>query len=445
MTVALYLGQDAEEQWRREISKYSHLRHPNLMQVYATASSNGIWATVFHDEMIPLDNFLQTYGRHSPLWAMYVLFCSNTLLTNVFQAHMECYPGRQTDIWPSCTWVRSGSGRLCVDFTIVDCADGQLRGSDEHLMVANMLPDSAIWGKLRCFEPQESLVLSGLPLNNLVWDWGSKADDKVLLIPASSTVYWCAVVDESCPNEGSFLKIVESSPDRDLDLHWDLSTWRYTVTQTGWIRIAACDVHNIFIKRWSCDKEGWLDQANYIFKRLQITSEHEKYVFIHCVIFTLRFDKALDDVDTPDGYLFLCPASDFQVGPLELRWPQCPAYWSLQESGGERLNEEEARRLGFPVMSFTTELRGSSWPQNVYTAVAKLHQAKGFDPYTQDAARHFNDPLFMCRARVSELSRMVRISYLTSSGNTLLLGSSHQAVGRSDSSSSHGSIECAAQ
>ncbi|KAJ7617110.1 hypothetical protein FB45DRAFT_933458 [Roridomyces roridus] len=140
------------------------------------------------------------------------------------------------------------------------------------------------------------------------------------------------------------------------------------------------------------DTDCWMNQANYIFDRLQITSEHEKYVLMHRVKFTLRFEKTLEE--PPAGYLFICPASDFQVGPLEFRWPQCPAYWSLDESGEEQLSEEEAHLMGFPDMSFTTDIDGSSWQQSAYTAVAKLHRAKGFDPYTQDVARHLKNPLF---------------------------------------------------
>ncbi|KAJ7455110.1 hypothetical protein FB451DRAFT_1278465 [Mycena latifolia] len=49
MTVALYRGDTAEEEWRRDVSQYSSLRHPNLVQLFATASSSGIYAAIFHD------------------------------------------------------------------------------------------------------------------------------------------------------------------------------------------------------------------------------------------------------------------------------------------------------------------------------------------------------------------------------------------------------------
>ncbi|KAJ7606039.1 hypothetical protein FB45DRAFT_941515 [Roridomyces roridus] len=372
------------------MSKYSRSRHPNLIQVYAVASSNGICATIFHDELIPLDRFVQTCSAHSPLWAVYVLFCSNTLIADLLHAHQECYPGRTTYEYSYKQWLRSGNGRLCVDLIIA-----RPLGTDDYLAVTNMLPGGTIWESVGCFEPQtESHVLSVLPLYHWDCDWGFMANDTSFSIPASSTVYLGAVVDASCRNVGSFLEMAEMSSDGDLRPEWGLRR-KYgepTAMQNGWTCVPTCDIRDISIATFIPNHYLWISQANYIFKRLQITSEQEKYVFTYHVRFRLGFEKTLNDC--PPGYLFLCPGSDFQVGPLEFRWPQCPAYWSLDESGKERLGEVEAHRLGFPNMTFATKVCGLSWHQNAYTAVAKLHQAKGFDPYTQDAARHLEEPLF---------------------------------------------------
>ncbi|KAJ7669891.1 hypothetical protein DFH06DRAFT_1125301 [Mycena polygramma] len=50
--------------------------------------------------------------------------------------------------------------------------------------------------------------------------------------------------------------------------------------------------------------------------------------------------------------------------------------------------------LGFPPLQFNTEFRGRSWDSSVYAGLAKFHLAKGFDPYSQDVARHLGHPLF---------------------------------------------------
>ncbi|KAJ7722018.1 hypothetical protein B0H16DRAFT_1601428 [Mycena metata] len=51
MTAVMFEGPAAGEAWGRELAQYATFRHPNLVQVYAAASSNGLYATVFqrHD------------------------------------------------------------------------------------------------------------------------------------------------------------------------------------------------------------------------------------------------------------------------------------------------------------------------------------------------------------------------------------------------------------
>ncbi|KAJ7211454.1 hypothetical protein C8J57DRAFT_1483848, partial [Mycena rebaudengoi] len=49
MTVALYQGNNAEEEWREDLQRHLWLRHPSFVQIYGTASSSGIHAVVFHD------------------------------------------------------------------------------------------------------------------------------------------------------------------------------------------------------------------------------------------------------------------------------------------------------------------------------------------------------------------------------------------------------------
>ncbi|KAJ6484683.1 hypothetical protein C8R45DRAFT_1214711 [Mycena sanguinolenta] len=38
-----------------------------------------------------------------------------------------------------------------------------------------------------------------------------------------------------------------------------------------------------------------------------------------------------------------------------------------------------------------------SWDESVYAGVRQFQHAKGFDPYTQDAARQLNHPLYRLR------------------------------------------------
>jgi hypothetical protein len=55
---------------------------------------------------------------------------------------------------------------------------------------------------------------------------------------------------------------------------------------------------------------------------------------------------------------------------------------------------EDATALGFPSVSLSTGLDGWSWDASVYAGLRRLHQAKGFDPDTQNVARHLGEPLY---------------------------------------------------
>ncbi|KAJ7238637.1 hypothetical protein C8J57DRAFT_1023262, partial [Mycena rebaudengoi] len=72
-------------------------------------------------------------------------------------------------------------------------------------------------------------------------------------------------------------------------------------------------------------------------------------------------------------------------------------YWSLDTSGARRLGSEEAERLGFPSFTLRMTVRTTSWDDLVYACIREFHQAKGFDPYSQDVARELGYPLFKIR------------------------------------------------
>ncbi|KAJ7669878.1 hypothetical protein DFH06DRAFT_157576 [Mycena polygramma] len=137
---------------------------------------------------------------------------------------------------------------------------------------------------------------------------------------------------------------------------------------------------------------AWLSQSNHIFKHCQIRSNFEDYLCVNAIHFHVGISGAPKEI--PTGFLFLCPTNDFRIGSSSVGWPDCPAYWSLEPSGAHPLSKEEATELGFPTLHFKAEASGYSWDSSVYTGLAKFHQAKGFDPYSQDVARHLGDPLF---------------------------------------------------
>ncbi|KAJ7110456.1 hypothetical protein C8R44DRAFT_742942 [Mycena epipterygia] len=71
MTVAVYRGANAEKNWKREIEKYSGIRHPNLVQLYGTVNSGGLYAIIFHDELVPLGEYVEEY-QNSVILTVYL-------------------------------------------------------------------------------------------------------------------------------------------------------------------------------------------------------------------------------------------------------------------------------------------------------------------------------------------------------------------------------------
>lgn len=103
------------------------------------------------------------------------------------------------------------------------------------------------------------------------------------------------------------------------------------------------------------------------------------------------------DISPKDGYLFLCPLEDLQSGDVSgkrFRHPDLAAYWSLDPSGIERLSHWKANILGFPSLAFKMKIWGRSWDDSVYSGLRQFHRGKGFDPESQDVARHMGIPLY---------------------------------------------------
>ncbi|KAJ7168865.1 hypothetical protein C8R46DRAFT_241194 [Mycena filopes] len=147
---------------------------------------------------------------------------------------------------------------------------------------------------------------------------------------------------------------------------------------------------DVDVKSW-IHRHSWLTQANYIFGRLQVESDLENYVLVDNIYFSVFVPSPT--VACPRGYLFLCPEDYFRVG-ASFKWPDVPAYWSLNPSGVEHLSTEEATRLGFPPLKLTTIVNGISWDTSVYEGLRQFHRAKGFNPESQELARHLGHPLF---------------------------------------------------
>ncbi|KAJ7094128.1 hypothetical protein C8R44DRAFT_989790 [Mycena epipterygia] len=212
MTVAVYQGANAEETWKRGLANYSGLRHPHIAQLYGAVNSGGLYALIFHDDLVPRDQFLEEY-QQSVISTVYLYAQFNTELASALE------------------YFQSLSG-----------------------------------------ESYSAFLVSGID-------------------------YW------------------------------------------------------------------------------------------------LEFSETPEKI--PEGYLFLCPVEHLRDD--NGRWvpnPECPAYWSLDPSGNQRLSPEEASGGGFPAFKLEMDVLMKFWHESVYAALSRFHAGKGFDPNSQDLARHLGYPLY---------------------------------------------------
>ncbi|KAJ7227978.1 hypothetical protein B0H12DRAFT_1148214 [Mycena haematopus] len=118
LTVAMYQGNGAEEEWRHDIAKYMAMRHPNIIQITGAASSGGIHATMFNDDLVPLSQFLDHHGD-SPVSTVYIYACCTSDFSEVSDYINSAF---QQKLSPAqCTkWIRRSTGRLC---TVLESGD----------------------------------------------------------------------------------------------------------------------------------------------------------------------------------------------------------------------------------------------------------------------------------------------------------------------------------
>ncbi|KAJ6512395.1 hypothetical protein C8R45DRAFT_1152015, partial [Mycena sanguinolenta] len=371
-TVVVYQGDGSEQEWRRDIKKYVTVRHPNIVQLYGTATCGTIHAAVFNDDLIPLQQFVDVY-RHSHFASLCIDSYMNvefSAVWNYFHGTFQHYLSQR-----SCTFfIRRTTGQFCADL-----APG-------GPFLRQILPLPIIVDSLTLDQYHEICR----------WEFSTT---RSISIPTSVTVNLDSVLN--CPSRGTSDEITEIAylPNANLsnEPRWRIiGQWPVSdeVTTDGWIRFNSDDVvdKTILLSFASPPAECWLSQANYIFKTLQISSNLLDHVVVHRIHFILTFPNIKGSI--PRGFLFLCPWEEFQTRPSSFRWPDCPAYWTLDPSGAKRLTSEDAISLGFPSIKLSTETQAKSWDASVYGGLHRFHQIKGFNPDSQDLAQHLGQKLY---------------------------------------------------
>ncbi|KAJ6524192.1 hypothetical protein B0H19DRAFT_1276637 [Mycena capillaripes] len=371
MTVAMYQGEGAEEEWRREIARYSCVRHPNFVQLFGITTSANIYAAIFYGDLIPFQHFLNLH-QHSHFSTIYIyayrvaqFMEAQTYFHSAFQQHL---------LKSECTfWVHRVTGRLCAELVP---SESHWKADPDEL--SNLAPLHA--------PGQETQIIASLTVEQYhdicYWDLSHFQKSPK---SRSATVNVGAVYSSSD----------HFNPVAWLDIETDGMDWygaNGKKTDNGWTRFNSNDLPGQTVELRVWHQGPWLSQANQILTRLQITSHLEDYLLACHVCFKMEISAIV--ADPPAGFLFLCPAKDLQIAPSSFRWPDCSAYWSFDPLGVKRLSTEEATAVGFPSIELYMEILERSWDTGVYAGLRQFHKAKGFNPDSQDLARHLGDPLY---------------------------------------------------
>jgi len=226
MTAALYLGGGAEEDWKQDLSLHSHLRHPNFVQIYATASSSGIRATIFHDELIPFKHFL-TMPQDSHFSTVYSLVCCDLEFIDARRYFKETFQAAlfQDD----CTfWIRRSTGRLCVDLVP--------SGTSETLFFSPLARSKRSFHDLI----PEAAAMDSLDLDQYHWlcYWHLRRI-RSLQIPVEAGVKLGTLIRAPAPSSSQqdLFEVAVLLPDWDMNIaYWCTNSTIGEIMGNGWTR-----------------------------------------------------------------------------------------------------------------------------------------------------------------------------------------------------------------
>ncbi|KAK7027662.1 hypothetical protein R3P38DRAFT_3354663 [Favolaschia claudopus] len=334
----------------------------NIIFLYGIVQCKNIHASIFYDALIPLNDIWQRSSQQSPMLPCYIYASTRSEFKVASHYFERCF------------------GSTLYNYHEI-CAEGPFSNS--------VSMEFALTTTVRF-----RAVYNTAGQHNL--------DSPLAIAPTLDTV---------CHTNGCLIP------------HWDafLNNDRVPVhtTGNGWDRWGSAAEHlqtsfpvseilnqeetglSILVFERSSDFSGtWLSQANFIFNGLGVFSKaYNNYALLTAVFFDINLKLNPQSARSTDWYssnafLFLCPPESYRVGPASFKCPECVGYWSFDPSGVDRLSEAKACELGFPAIYVSMRSWGQGWSDTIYTGLRQFHQGKGFDPDSQDLARHLGYPLY---------------------------------------------------
>ncbi|KAJ7853438.1 hypothetical protein B0H13DRAFT_2580529 [Mycena leptocephala] len=384
MTVVLYQGNGAEEEWKRDFVQCARLRHPNFVQPYATVASCGLYATIFHDELVPFQKYMDEPRSMLSTVHLYSYFeheSSNAVdyCSSVFGEGMSWEVEEQ-----SLLWIRHSTGHLCIEYSPASTSanGGYLRSSVEKILSASQ--ESAMVASLSLEKYHEicwiylkdSWIQTASPvpieLGAVVFHPGAK--DKVKIAHILDT---------------GFKSGLGRLPGFLLDAYAEMTV---KVMDNEFNSSVAYHYEQVF-ELHDKPASNWLAQANHILSLPSLIGNCDD----HALVIGVRYRLSCPSPSTivPEGYLFVYPAELLRTADgTFIHPPEFSAYWSLDSVGNDRLPPTKASELGFPAIEWTRGVHYVSWDDRVYAGLSYFHAAKGFNPTSQDVARHMGKELY---------------------------------------------------
>ncbi|KAF7353237.1 hypothetical protein MSAN_01511500 [Mycena sanguinolenta] len=418
VTVAMYQGDGAEEEWQKDVAKYESIWDPRIMQVYGLVSTKGLYATSAnlgpgHAQALgglPLANKDLIAIQRNGLGAALYMPANLCTLGIIVEKNLPVAPGdvfvpimalEQLHLRNQCTTNnRHAIGWLDTLFFLT------LFFLTLFFLTLSFLTWLAMYSGLVflfCSMHTEHVRQDASDHLGLCKRTGEEWGDPTCkwLIARAATqreggIFWLDSQHRTCVRITEPLQTLHES-----EHHWDnYGNAPDELLPNSWIRYDSHWTNNLLLELrlpfWEHGiTKAWLVQANCIFAELEEGAHIEDYICIGYLQLSLRI---ANKHHIPEGYLFVCPPQDFCTNTEPhanlYQWPACPAYWSLDPSGADHLSTEDAKNLGFPAIHIETRMLGSSWDCSVYEGLRRFHEGKGYDPESREVARRLGYPLF---------------------------------------------------
>ncbi|KAJ7610418.1 hypothetical protein FB45DRAFT_942433 [Roridomyces roridus] len=387
VTAMTYEGEDAEQQWREEVSRYSQIRHPNIAQLFGLVHSD-LKVAVFHGEMIPYKEVLRTF-ESSHFLSVYFWACMTTEFKEVngYLADVLKKPLHWSDYT---LWLRPGSLSLCLDL------------SEATSYVPLYLADVRSQRRLDNFRPSRtSEIISSLSHQDYhsICFW-YLCQFRQLFVSRITEVRLGSMSHIVAGRRyGDLRDQIGLFPEVEVCDHgWQgpklsrhametLVTNGISIVllENGWTRVDSDQVEYFYRRRISAEPRyarSWLAHAHEIFDSFNITSGFDDYFLTDVLNVWLELRGGVTPL--PPGYLLLCPLSTLRgdtPASFQAHLDSPPAYWSFDPAGNDRLTVKEAQSLGFPAIRVGIEVWGKFWDESVYAGIAEFQRANRFDSH----------------------------------------------------------------